>query len=182
AVSAAGRALLDGAENLAAALGDIGTTQHTVRLQADLTAVVGGTPAAELAALLDAAADIETRRTAYVWRFSPASVRRALDTGHTATTLLADLKAVATGTLPQPLECLITDVARRHGTVRASTVACCLRSDDTALLAEIAADRRLRTLGLRQLAPTVLAADTDLSDTLAALRKAGYAPAAAAAA
>jgi hypothetical protein len=72
-------------------------------------------------------------------------------------------------------------VARRHGTVRASTVACCLRSDDTALLAEIAADRRLRALGLRQLAPTVLAADTDLSDTHAALRKAGYAPVAEAA-
>jgi hypothetical protein len=176
AVSAAGRALLGGADDLTTALGDIGTAERTVRLQADLTAVVAGTPTPELAALLDLAADIESRGTASTWRFSPASVRRALDAGYPATGLLAELTAVAAATLPQPLEYLITDVARRHGAVRASTVTCCLRSDDTALLAEIAADRRLRALGLRHLAPTVLAADTPLTDTLAALRKAGYAP------
>jgi hypothetical protein len=129
-----------------------------------------------LTALLDLAADAETRGTACTWRFSPASVRRALDAGYTATRLLEDLNAVSAGNLPQPLEYLITDVGRRHGTVRASTVACCLRSDDTTLLAEIAADRRLRALGLRQLAPTILVADTPLPDILAALRKAGYAP------
>jgi hypothetical protein len=176
AVSASGRALLDGVEDLAGALGDVGATQRTVRLQADLTAVVTGTPSAELAALLDSAAEVESRGTAYTWRFGPASVRRALDAGHTAGGLLADLRTVAGGTVPQPLEYLITDVARRHGAVRASAVACCLRSEDTVLLAEIAADKRLRGLELRLLAPTVLACGTALEDTLAALRKAGYAP------
>jgi hypothetical protein len=176
AVSPAGHALLDDTPDLAAVLGDVGNTQQTVRLQADLTAIVAGTPAPNLAALLDTAADPETRGTAYTWRFSPDSIRRALDAGHTPITLLADLTAAATGTLPQPLEYLITDTARRHGTVRARTVVCCLRSDDTALLTEIAANRSLRNLGLRHLAPTVLAADQPLPDTLAALRKAGYAP------
>jgi hypothetical protein len=81
-------------------LGDVGNTQHTVRLQADLTAIVAGAPAANLATLLDTAADPRTRGTAYTWRFSPDSIRRALDAGHTATTLLADLTAAATGTCP----------------------------------------------------------------------------------
>ena len=78
-MSASGQALLDGTADLAGALGDIEATQRTVRLQADLTAVVTGTPSADLTALLDDAADAETRGTAYTWRFSPASVRRALD-------------------------------------------------------------------------------------------------------
>jgi hypothetical protein len=176
AVTAVGRALLDGADDLIGALGDIGTTQHTARIQADLTAVVAGSPHADLTALLDLAADPESRGVARTWRFSPATVRRALDAGHTAATLLDALTAAATGELPQPLRYLVTDVARRHGSVRATAVACCLRSDDTALLGEIAADRRLRALGLRPLAPTVLAAAVPLPDVLAALRKAGYAP------
>lgn len=176
AVTDVGRALCAGADDLTGALGDIGTTQHTARIQADLTAVVAGSPHPDLTALLDLAADPETRGVARTWRFSPATVRRALDAGHTADTLLAALTAATTGQLPQPLRYLVTDVARRHGAVRATAVACCLRSDDTTLLGEIAADRRLRALGLRPLAPTVLAATATLPDVLAALRKAGYAP------
>jgi hypothetical protein len=176
AVTTVGRALLDGGDDLTGALGNIGTTQHTARIQADLTAVVAGSPHADLTTLLDLAADPESRGVARTWRFSPASVRRALDAGYTADNLLDALAAVAAGELPQPLRYLIADVARRHGTVRATAVACCLRSDDTTLLGEIAADRRLRALGLRTLAPTVLAAAVPLPDALAALRKAGYAP------
>jgi hypothetical protein len=78
--------------------------------------------------------------------------------------------------LPQPLTYLVNDVARRHGTVRGQDVACCLRADDPALLAEIAADRRLRGLALRVLAPTVLAGGKPLTETMSALRAAGYAP------
>jgi hypothetical protein len=181
AVTAAGQALLGGADDLTAVLGDIGTTQHHARLQADLTAVVTGSPDSALSALLDLAADPETRGVARTWRFSPATVRRALDAGHTATSLLDALADVAAGELPQPLRYLVADVARRHGSVRASAVACCLRSEDTALLNEIVADRRLRALGLRQLAPTVLAAAVPLQDVLPVLRNAGYAPVAEAA-
>ena len=111
-----------------------------------------------------------------MWRFSPASVRRALDAGTDPDTLLTDLAAVSTGALPQPLEYLVRDVARRHGQVRVRPVACCLTGDDPALLAEIAAARRLAPLGLTMLAPTVLASARPLDETLAALRAAGYAP------
>jgi hypothetical protein len=51
-----------------------------------------------------------------------------------------------------------------------------VRSDDEVMVAEIAADRRLRMLGLRTVAPTVLVGSRPLGETLAALRAAGYAP------
>ncbi len=147
------------------------------RFQADLTAVVPGPPSGELAALLDALADRESSGTASTWRFSPDSVRAALDTGKSEQAITEQLTAVAVdGELPQPLRYLIADVARRHGRVRGRAVACCLRSDDTALLAEIRATRSLRQLGLSELAPTVLASSAPLEETLAELRAAGFAP------
>ena len=50
-------------------------------LQSDLTAVVSGQPSAAAARLLAAAAVPEARGVATTWRFSPASVRSALDAG-----------------------------------------------------------------------------------------------------
>ncbi|HSV64902.1 MAG TPA: helicase-associated domain-containing protein [Mycobacteriales bacterium] len=176
AVSPAGRALLAGGEGLADALAGTGSLQATVRLQADLTALVAGTPTAELADLLDLVADRETAGVAWTWRFGPASVRRAFDAGQDADGLLARLDAAAVGSVPQPLAYLIRDVARRHGAVRGREVACVLRCDDGRLLAEIAADRRLLPLGLHAVAPTVLTGVRPLAETVAALRAAGYAP------
>ncbi|WP_182877193.1 helicase-associated domain-containing protein [Microbispora sp. H10670] len=150
------------------------SAQRTALFGADLTAVVTGPPSVELAALLDRAADRESQGTASVWRFGPASVRRALDAGDTAETLIAGLTEA--GTLPQPLTYLIRDVARRHGEVTVSSVGCIIQGSDPALLAEIAAHRKLGRLGLRLLAPTVLAGAAPAEATLAALREAGYAP------
>ncbi|MFC8277963.1 helicase C-terminal domain-containing protein [Streptomyces sp. NPDC057271] len=148
----------------------------TARIGADLTAVVTGTPSARLASLLDSVADRETNGTASVWRFSPGSVRRALDAGRTPEDITADLAAVAAGPLPQPLSYLITDTARSHGRVRIAPAACVLHGDEPSLLAELAAHRKLAGLGLRQLAPTVLISRSPLDATLAALRAEGYAP------
>ncbi len=177
AVSDAGLALLaNDPAALIVALAGVGRSVSTAHLQADLTAVVSGTPSPALAEVLTAVADRESSGAASVWRFSPDSVRRALDTGWTADAVLTELETIATNGVPQPLAYLVRDVERRHGLIRGSTVVCCLRSDDTALLAELAADRRLRGLGLRLLAPTVLAGVKPLSEAIAALRKAGYAP------
>ncbi len=176
-VSTAGQALLrDEFGALPAALAAVGAAVDTVTLQADLTAVVAGTPTARLAAVLDSAADRETSGVASVWRFDGRSVRRALDAGQTPQELEAALTEVAPAGMPQPLAYLIRDAGRRHGRIRAQAAACCLRSDDEALLAEAAADRMLRALGLRLVAPTVLLAERPLAETLATLRAAGYAP------
>jgi hypothetical protein len=145
--------------------------------QADLTALVPGTPTRSLADLLDATADRESRGGAVTWRFTPGSVRRALDAGHRPAELLAALRTRATtGTLPQPLEYLVTDLARRHGAMRVRAVGCVLRAEDPALLAELAGARTLRGLGLSVIAPTVLGSARPAGETLAALRAAGYAP------
>ncbi|MFI0905059.1 helicase-associated domain-containing protein [Streptomyces sioyaensis] len=174
-----GRALLTDPhsldEPLAALLPPLLERAH---FQADLTAVVPGRPSAALTGLLASAADRESEGHAVTWRFTPHSVRRALDSGHTAATLLEDLtRASASDTLPQPLGYLIQDAARAHGRMRVLPAACCIRSDDEALLKELAAHRALRALGLREIAPTVLVSGRPPAATLDALRAAGYAPA-----
>lgn len=148
----------------------------TARFLPDLTVVVGGTVAAALSGLLDEVADAESRDTASTWRFSPASVRRALDGGRDADALLAALTAVAENPLPQPLEYLVRDVARRHGQLAVLPAACCVVAGDRALAAEVAAHRKLTGLKLRLLGDAVLVSAKNAVETLAALRAAGYAP------
>lgn len=149
-----------------------------VLLQADLTAVAPGPLIASLAETLGVLADIESKGGATVYRFTPESVRRALDAGRTAAELQAFLAEHSRTPVPQPLSYLIDDMARRHGTLRVGAAAAYLRCDDDALLAELLADRRASGLGLRRLAPTVLAAQTDPSTLLERLRAMGLAPAA----
>ncbi|WP_333770332.1 helicase-associated domain-containing protein, partial [Streptomyces sp. IBSBF 2435] len=149
-----------------------------VLLQADLTAVAPGPLIAPLAETLGVLADIESKGGATVYRFTPDSVRRALDAGRTAAELQAFLTEHSRTPVPQPLSYLIDDVARRHGTLRVGAAAAYLRCDDDALLTELLADRRASGLGLRRLAPTVLAAQTDPSTLLDRLRAMGLAPAA----
>ncbi|MER7403078.1 helicase-associated domain-containing protein [Streptomyces sp. NPDC000070] len=167
----------DGAETLTAACRRLlPAATASARFGADLTAVVTGTPSVRLTTLLNSVADRETGGTASVWRFSPGTVRRALDAGRTPDAIEADLAAVAVETLPQPLAYLIHDTARCHGRVRIAPAACVLHGEEPAFLAELAAHRGLTQLGLRHLAPTVLICRTSLDKTLAALRAAGYAP------
>jgi hypothetical protein len=177
-LSGIGAALLtDDAEGLSAcAQRLLPAATGTALFGADLTAIATGTPSVRLTTLLDSVADREAGGTASVWRFSPGSVRRALDAGRTADDIAADLAAVAAGPLPQPLSYLISDTARRHGRVRLAPAACVIHGEDAALLAELTVHRKLAKLGLRQLAPTVLVSRTPLDKTLAALRAEGYAP------
>jgi hypothetical protein len=77
--------------------------------------------------------------------------------------------------LPQPLEYLIADVARRHGTVRVRGARCVV-TGSPAEVAEILATRSLRTLHLSLLAPTVLACPFELDEVVSRLRTAGFAP------
>lgn len=149
-----------------------------VLLQADLTAVAPGPLEADLAHALALMADVESRGGATVYRFSDASVRRALDAGRTAVDLHALLAAHSRTPVPQPLSYLVDDVARRHGRIRVGAAACYVRSDDEATLGALLAERRAAELRLRRLAPTVLAAQAPPEVVLDRLRAMGYAPAA----
>ncbi len=175
AVTSAGKAMLAG-EDVAATLTAVGGAQQHARFGTDLTAVVTGMPAAELARLLDGAAERESRGAASTWRFSQGSVRRAFDAGQTADGLIAALSHVAGAGLPQPLEYLIRDEARRHGSIRVRAAVSCLHSTDEALLQRLTADRKLVSLQLHRLTPTVVVCAKPIEETLAALRSAGYSP------
>lgn len=176
ALASAGRALLTDADVAAALTADLPAPVEEILLQGDLTGVVPGRPGDDLEDLLDLAAVVESRGGAVTVRFTADSVLRALDTGTTADDLLARLGAAARGRVPQPLEYLVRDVARRHGRVRAGAASSYVRADDPTLLAGLADDPRLASLRPRLLAPTVLVADASPAELLDALRARGLAP------
>ncbi|WP_055532942.1 helicase-associated domain-containing protein, partial [Streptomyces graminilatus] len=152
---------------------------ETARFHTDpeVTALVDGVCSPRLAALLDQLADRAVRHPASRWHITPASLHRALDTGHTADQLLDTLRGIAgTAVLPDQLTDLVRGAADAHGRVRLTTPASLLHSTDTALISEIAASGLLTSLGLRVLAPTVLTSPLPDDTVLTALRAAGYAP------
>lgn len=145
-------------------------------VQADLTVVVPGPPEPLLAAELELVADLESAGGAMVHRVTRESVRRALDAGYAADDLHALFTRRSRTPVPQALTYLIDDVARAHGGLRVGAAGSYLRSDDEGLLAQALADRRLASLRLRRLAPTVLMSGASSGRLLAALREADYAP------
>jgi alkylated DNA nucleotide flippase Atl1 len=145
-------------------------------VQADLTVIVPGPPEPALAGELELVAEHESAGGASVYRVSRHSLRRALDAGYAAEDLHELFARRSRTPVPQGLRYLIDDVARAHGGLRVGSAHAYLRSDDEALVAQVLADRRLAPLGLRRLAPTVLASGASTGRLLAALREAGYAP------
>ncbi|MEV6523589.1 helicase-associated domain-containing protein [Longispora sp. NPDC051575] len=144
-----------------------------VLLQADLTIVVPGPASAGLAAEL---ASVAVPESPSVYRVSVDSLRGALDSGYASTDLHALFARRSTTPVPQALTYLIDDVSRKHGGLRAGSASAYLRSEDEALLAEIAADRRLSGLAFRRLAPTVLVSPYPIARVVDALRDTGYSP------
>ncbi|ONK13566.1 helicase-associated domain-containing protein [Streptomyces sp. MP131-18] len=149
-----------------------------VLVQADLTAVAPGPLLPELRQAMALAADVESKGAATVYRFTPGSVRRALDAGWTAAELHAFLAARSRTPVPQPLTYLVDDVARRYGRLRVGAAGSYLRCEDEALLDEVLADRRTDGLRLRRIAPTIVVSASPPDTLLARLREFGLAPAA----
>ncbi|GAB2880428.1 helicase-associated domain-containing protein [Streptomyces mayteni] len=145
-------------------------------LQADLTAIAPGPLRPDVRRLMDAAADIESTGGATVYRFTPESLRRALDAGWTPDELHTFLAEHSRTPVPQPLDYLVDDVARRHGRLRVGAASSYLRCEDEALLTQLVADRRAAPLRLRRLAPTVLVSDISPDTLLTRLRDLGFAP------
>ncbi len=147
-------------------------------LQADLTVIVPGPLERDLAEQLASVATVESAGAAMVYRISEASIRRALDTGRTAGELHALFDRHSKTPVPQGLTYLIDDVARRHGQLRVGMAQSFVRCEDAALLAQAVAAPAAEQLEMRLLAPTVAVSQAPISEVLAALRDAGFAPAA----
>lgn len=148
-----------------------------ITIQSDQTAIAPGPLQHELAVEMSQIADIESRGAATVYRFTESSIRRGLDHGKSSTEIIKFLSKISKTSLPQPLEYLIADTARKHGQLRVGAIHCYLRCEDPSVLTEILADKKI-DLGLRQIAPTVLVSDFDLDEVLSSLRSNGYLPAA----
>lgn len=170
-LTTAGRALVNGGDPAAALAPSLPEPVDQVVLQADLTAVAPGPLNDDLDDLMRLTADIESRGGATVFRFSDNSVRRAFDQGLDARELRERLGRASATPIPQPLDYLIGDVARRHGQLRVGSVSSYLRSDDSALLDLLSADPGLRTLQLRRIAPTVLVSPAPAGTVLNLVRE-----------
>lgn len=147
-----------------------------VLLQADLTAVAPGPLRADLERELSLLSDVESRGGASVHRFTAGSLRRALDAGRTASDVHTFLATISRTPVPQPLTYLVDDVARTHGQLRVGVASAFVRCDDEAVLAAIMADPRSSSLGLRLLAPTVLASSIAAGTLVERLRQLGFSP------
>jgi hypothetical protein len=175
------RALLaggDGADAAAHAVLDelLPSPVDHVLIQADLTAVAPGPLESGLARTLQLLADVESRGGATVYRFTPGSVRRALDSGWSAAEVHEFVASVSRTPVPQPLTYLVDDTARTFGTVRIGHAEAFLRADDEAALTELVHHPKAASLGLRRIAPTVLVSSTPIDVLLPRLRELGAAP------
>ncbi|TDK85777.1 DNA-binding protein [Mycobacterium paragordonae] len=147
-------------------------------VQADLTVVVPGPLERDLADDLATVATVESAGAAMVYRVSEQSIRHALDVGKTRDWMQAFFADHSKTPVPQGLTYLIDDVARRHGQLRIGMASSFVRCEDPALLAQAVAAPATEGLQLRALAPTVAVSPATIADVLAALRTAGFAPAA----
>lgn len=154
--SGAGALLLEAgpAEATAAMVVHFPAEVSQVYLQHDLTVISPGPLAPDVEARLRTMADLESRALASTFRFSAASIDRAVTAGETAASIHDFLAAVSLTGVPQPLDYLIADAVERHGRVRVRDAApgtegkAEVRSEDATLLGTIAVDQSLSSLRL----------------------------------
>lgn len=149
-----------------------------ILIQADNSAVAPGPLTPELSAEMGTIADIESRGGATVYRFSEGSIRRGLDHGKTGDQIKTFLIKISKTPMPQPLDYLIADVAKRHGKLRVGTAHSYIRCEDEGMIQQILHDKKCEHLRLRKIAPQVLVSDFDLAEVISELREYGYLPAA----
>ena len=149
-----------------------------ILIQADNSAVAPGPLTPELASEMGTIADIESRGGATVYRFSEGSIRRGLDHGKTGDQIKTFLSKISKTPMPQPLEYLIADVAKRHGRLRVGSAHSYIRCEDEGLVQQILHDKKCEHLRLRKIAPQVLVTEFELTEVIGELREYGYLPAA----
>ena len=180
AITAAGREVLtDDPEAAAVALERaLPAPVERVVIQADLTVVAPGRLKPDLAQALSTAANVESAGGATVYRVTADSLRRAFDAGATREELHGLFADHSATPVPQALDYLIDDVARRHGVLRAGRAGAYVRSEDPALITAAIGAASAAGVGLRRLAPTVAVSDAELAALVDVLRGAGLVPAA----
>ncbi len=176
ALSKFGAQFLDG-DDLSSINEDLPKTVDHILIQSDNTAIAPGPLEHEISQSLAMMAEIESRGGATVYRFTESTIRRALDHGKTGDEIKTFLIKTSKTPMPQPLEYLIADVAKKHGKLRVGNTSSFIRCEDTALISQIMNDKKLEILALRRIAPEVVICDMDATDAMRVLRECGYLPA-----
>lgn len=178
ALTPLGEAVSTGADEAAVELLEqvLPAPSDQVMFGSDLTIVIPGSPDPAAVDLLDVLATREGHGVVGTWRVSEGSVRGALDSGYAVEDLIEGLRRLAGQDLPQALEYLLRDVARKHGHLHVRPAVAVITSADEPLLAEVVASKSTRVLNLNLVAPTVAVSDRPVEQVLASLRAAGYLP------
>jgi hypothetical protein len=176
ALSKFGTQFLNG-DDLSSINEDLPKTVDHILIQSDNTAIAPGPLEHEISQALAMMAEIESRGGATVYRFTESTIRRALDHGKTGDEIKTFLIKTSKTPMPQPLEYLIADVAKKHGKLRVGNTSSFIRCEDTALISQIMNDKKLEILALRRIAPEVVICDMDATDAMRVLRECGYLPA-----
>ena len=176
ALSKFGTQFLDG-DDLSSINEDLPKTVDHILIQSDNTAIAPGPLEHEISQALAMMAEIESRGGATAYRFTESTIRRALDHGKTGDEIKTFLIKTSKTPMPQPLEYLIADVAKKHGKLRVGNTSSFIRCEDTALISQIMNDKKLEILALRRIAPEVVICDMDATDAMRLLRECGYLPA-----
>ena len=175
-ISKFGSEFLNG-DDLSSINEDLPKTVDHILIQSDNTAIAPGPLEHEISQALAMMAEIESRGGATVYRFTESTIRRALDHGKTGDEIKTFLIKTSKTPMPQPLEYLIADVAKKHGKLRVGSTSSFIRCEDTALISQIMNDKKLEILALRRIAPEVVICDVDATDAMRLLRECGYLPA-----
>jgi hypothetical protein len=156
--------LLHGVGAASAAMGELFPPEVSqVYVQHDLSVIAPGPLVAAVDARLRGLADVEARGLASTYRVTAASLTRAMIAGETADGIREFLRGISLTGIPQPLEYLLSDTDQRFGTLRVGMLdpgapaaesrefgmAAYVRSDDSAILRQVAVDQNLSSLGLR---------------------------------
>lgn len=144
--------------------------------QGDMTVLAPGPLEPDVHREISLLADLESPGLASVYRLSENSIRRGFDAGRTVDDIKEFLRNHVIGELPQTIDFLIDDIARRHGQLRGGVALCYLRCADEALMLEISRTNAATEAALQMIAPTAAVAQAPLAQVMAALREEGFHP------
>ncbi|GAA1721687.1 helicase-associated domain-containing protein [Brachybacterium phenoliresistens] len=142
-----------------------------VLLDADLTAVIPGRPSPRLA-VLEQWTEPVSRGGGLTLRFTPQSVRRALDAGADPDALQEMLAEASRTPVPQAFEMLLRDERRRHGRV-AVIPAVTAVSAEAEVLSIVVSHPEAASLDLHRIAPTVAVTMSGPAAVMRAIERTG---------
>ncbi len=148
-----------------------------VLLDSDLTVTVPGLPGPRVTAVLEWT-EVISRGAGIVARVTGESIARGLRAGGSADELLQELAALSLTGVPEVLEYLVRDEARKRGQVTVGPATSYITGEEEHL-DRLMASSEAAKLGLTRLAPTVVISRGDPGFVMASARAAGLAPLAA---